>query len=170
MMMTKCSGKDGWKGYDGVGFAGYLFLESNQNKLIEIFNLENKYRLSEYYQQAYSMKDSIDWAEKVTNELQIRCLKECGVTATEYSLAMLQSSRELISQYCKDNKNLHLTNITIPQRYDHSRRGYFSDSETLPEETEVYDINMKKCNFNGVLKNLELVQNLPIVVVAGSMS
>jgi len=145
-MMTKCSGKDGWRGYDGVGYSGYLFLTENQDKVIEIFNLENKYRLSEYYQKAYSLIDSIEWAEYVTNELQIRCLKECGITATKYSLDMLQSSRELISNFCTDN-NLHLSNITIPQRYDHSRNGYFSDSETLPEGAEVYDINMNKCKF-----------------------
>jgi len=73
MMMTWSSGRDGWKGYRISG--GYInFTCSNKEKLIQVMKKETEYRLNEYYQRAYSLNDSIEWAEKVTTALQLRAL------------------------------------------------------------------------------------------------
>jgi len=168
-MMTECSGKDGWNAYRGCGNPTVLFIDTNIFKLIEIFNLETKYRLSEYYQKAYSLKDSLDWAEKVTNALQIRCLKECDIEPTTESLDMLHSSRTYISDYSNTIKD-SLDLLTIPQKYDHSRKGYLDVNNNTPEGTEVHDLEMKKHKLNDILTSLEAGNNLPTVIIAGSMS
>jgi hypothetical protein len=163
MMYFRASGKDGWNGYAGCGDPRPQFYINNRDLLRRVLEKETELRLSQGWQDEYSKHDSLPWAFEVTERLQKAALSACGVAPTEYSLASLQSSRS----YLLNDKTMQ---ISIPQRFDVSRRGNLYRGSLAPD-VSLHHLDGTAVPMMALLASMQsFPKPLPVLILAGSVS
>jgi len=130
-MMHFTSGKNGYEYWrpHGVEDSSEKRVRIPKAKLIEVLELEDKYRSSPEYQAKYSEKDELSWYRDVTLEIQKRALLETGLNEDEISIGL----SELWEARGRWQWDPEVNQLTVYQRKDRSRRGELYESSDVPE-------------------------------------
>jgi len=156
-MYHSTSGKSGFEAH-----AQWTNYEIDQDNLRKILIREDELRSSEEYQNLYTQNDSLQWFKEVTENLQMRALKENGITDVR-GMTVLHNAR---FKY-KDDPTMN--NLTVYMRQDKSRRGSLRFNDLAP------DANLCSLEGNNItlfeyMESLGERKQLPLVLLIGSVS
>lgn len=134
--------------------------------LIAVLKREEELRFSKEFQEEYSLEDTCQHIEQVTNKIQGRALLENGISYQDLQSALI-ALRNVRYDYKNDPD---LCNLSIYVRADHAKQG------DLREGDKVYDIKSLVSLDNEVLSLSEWREknqkdsSRPLVLFSGSAS
>jgi len=89
---------------------------------------EDELRASEEYQTKYNQQDSLQWFKDVTQEIQFRAMRECGIIELELYSALIVLNNARFE--FKDDPEMN--QLTVYMRLDRSRRGDLKKDDKMP--------------------------------------